>query len=227
MEEQNTFEGMEFPDIGDPEPIVEVSDEQKRLAALEEERKEWQARFDRQQEKIEQLLSRPAEPEHVKDPEFLSVDLPDPVSNPDEFKAALKKRDEDFKKYVSELNASQLRQTMSAQEEKQKLNQMWTDFRTKNPDLDDEILIETIVRKESQALIAEGKDPKRLMLSDPDRFMERVANSTRSYLSKYKTEPNRTAGIPGGDSGGNRPKQDAAPDFINQIKDFQRKDGYF
>lgn len=227
-EQVDAFPGMDFPDIGEPEKEeeTELSAEAKRLAELEEERKEWQSRYDKLQDTVNTLIAKPeAEPEKVNEPEFLSAELPDPVEKPEDFKKALRDRDEAMRKYVNDLNANALKNYTSQNEETTKLNKMWSDFKTKYEDID-ETLAETFARKEAERIRAEGRDPKKVMLSNPDGFMENVATSAKSYLAKFNQPNNRTA-VLGGDTATGGKKTPDAPNFIDQIKDFQRKDGFY
>lgn len=215
--------------VGLPEPTFE---EQSRVESFDAD----VAKRNKREEELEQRASRaeaaldalvqgqrtsaPA-PVHTPDPE-LGVP-PDPVSNPDQFRA-----------WSIEANrralaaASRAEQTAVSTEQARQLDALWTEFRTSYSDAAEHPdLVEAAFRRETRGT---GQIP-----GDARAAMARVAAEVRGQVSKIRGDAGRPAagrtdGVMDGDPGvrGKRlPVEEKKNTFVDQIKSMQAKLPYF
>lgn len=230
MQTDESLEGPEFPQIGEEQEQEKFlgeydtrEDAEKALADLKAEREELRLKaeeVDRLRTQMDALMTRQPQYElpryEAPTPE---IDFPDPVTDPEGYKRAMK----EFRKTV-ESDISAQKAEFERREQERESNafaeKLWDDFKGRYSDLDDEVLVGAIATREAQAIRDAGGDPARYVRTNREQFMERVASGVRSHVARYKEkDTNRTAGIPGGTQSPSPRKQEPeVPSFIEQIK---------
>lgn len=219
------------------------SDLSKKVGDFDKWREESAAREQRLQDQLDRLISGVAAPHSTTSApagdDFAArlAALPDPVEKPTEFKAGLA---ELVRGEVKTVTAASTEQSTKAQ----KMNKLWGDFQTKYADLAKFKRVVDSVTSDEVARLQEGRvDPYQSIMSDPDRFMDRIARLTRAELDsmgvkfgeqqeqqqqQVNGDGSRALSITGGGgqqvypnpNGGGQPSS-----FINEIKELQKSRG--
>ena len=155
--------------------------------------------------------------------------LPSPVEDPSGFTRGLEGALENISS-----RSAQVESNLAAGQREQKLNQIWADFKTNNPELaDHEGLLNGIVHAESRKLSADPDRRIDSILADPEAFTVKIAEAGKAELAKIRGnggEANRTAGIPGGGRASvTTPQNDGPPvkSLVEQVKAIQKETGLY
>lgn len=165
-------------------------------------------------------------------------DLPDPVTKPQEFKAALAGKINGATK-AAQANAVS---TLSQEQLRTKVQGIETSFKSTYPKLAKKTaLLAAATQQELQAIRNRGLDPQTVMFGEPEKFIKKVARRMEAELGikvddttatgrHQQRVEGRTKGVSrgsqGGADGGNKKQQPKKPvGFVNQILQNQQKMG--
>lgn len=225
--------------LGTPEPTpeptqppAELTDEQKRIAALEANLAAMQA----QNAQLLQLAMRPVQQPVAPTPEPAEFDLeglPDPVQAPKDFTTQLTQR-------IRQRDAQRdqrLTQNITTQVSRgAALDALYNRFTVQQPELAKrQALLQGAASVEFQRLQQQGIDPVTVAQQNPDSLIGLIAQRMTAELggAPVAQQPGtpgsaaRVAGLPGGSNGTTRPttKAPATKGFTDQIKEQQQKMG--
>lgn len=172
--------------------------------------------------------------------------LPDPVTTPKEFQAALAARMQDaIRNQVSQATTAAVRDQIAPITQKQRVDDLWGKFNKEHEDLSE---YPEVIKSQAERIIgaaqARGLDTERYIFADPDSFIREVADGTRSRLEAMgisfgeaddegPATSGRTNGILGGGtavpagSGGGEKGAPKTSTFVDEIKEVQKKMGVF
>lgn len=190
-----------------------------RLEALERQNTTLQQMAFQRQQGGGQQAQEPSQP---SPPELDLSDLPNPADSPEEYNRKLNEKLTDFNRKNQEFVQAQ---TQAAQQASQSSDQhtqraaaLWEDFRKKHPGLaQNETIVGAAAEKVAQRLNQRGVDVNQYMTAAEDQFFDEVVNEARSLFpnevqalesggqqtgEKSQDDPQRTAGIPGGQESG-------------------------
>ena len=236
-----------FPAIGQDEPLDESDGEDKFLGDfktkeeaeagvqaqndhikdLETAAEESKAREQTLQQNVSALAGVRQEPTGDQARSLLE-ELPNPVEDHVGFTRGL----EGALEKVSN-KAAQVESNVVATARDQKMNQIWSGFKTDHPELaEHEGLLTGVVTAEARKLDADPDRRADVILADPESFTAKVAESAKAELAKIRgngAEANLTVGIPGGGrSSVTTPQNDAQPQsLVSEIKAMQKDLGLY
>lgn len=170
--------------------------------------------------------------------------LPDPVEDREGFMRGLQDQ-------VTGMVTSHDKQHTQQRSHEQRLSDMWGQFQTDYPELNEfPEIVEAAVRAEVNRGAARGLTPQQVMFDSSDRLMQRVAETSQKRIGVLKTRftstddadeagesgtrrtADRTAGVSNGTSAAGKGKSSGADDpskygsMIGDMKKLQRDSGF-
>ena len=188
----------------------------------------------RQQQTIDRLLQGiPAQAAPAPAPEA-TLDLPDPVEKPEEFRRAVIEQITRTTAQERQRQQAETRASVSMAEVRQK-------FWDRNSDLTEyPEFVESAYNKEATRLQSMGLDPQVALLRDPDGISERVAEIARARIAALGIVPKgeaaprrqgRTAGVSSASSPAAAKPNGRPPvsnsDFLDELKRQQVESGFY
>lgn len=118
-------------------------------------------------------------------------------------------------------------------EREARLSNLWARFNSEYEDYAEvPEIVESAARRVATGYQSRGLDLETVLVSNPDQFLKDVAGATKDIIEKVapdEDEPLRTGGIPsaGIKGAGTKTTPAAAPGLLDQLKEAQKKSGYF
>lgn len=232
-EEQATL----FPAPGEVGGGVEPTEETAEEAQGAEEAQEVDpnadilARLERAERRNEELtntLLREKSQSATTEDEFVDMDVPSPIDDPDGFASAIQ--------HNAEMKVKRgLAEQASKTSESESLAEAWNDFGARHKDLADKPdLVSVAATLVNNELSAQGLDPKKYIGSQRDAYFDKIlskVDAVRQDLGAPGSAPSRTGGTLGSVGGKSRQPvkkgEEKPPSFMDQLKNIQEKTGHF